>query len=113
MECIFCQIIVGTMPSAKIYEDERLYVFHNLYPEAPVHILVIPKKHISSLLTFEVEDAELLGHMFHIGNSIATEQLGLEGYKAVINTGEQGGQEVFHLHVHIMGGAPLSMPKTV
>ena len=84
-------------------------MFHNLYPEAPVHFLVIPKKHISSLLEIQEEDTELLGYMFHIANTIATEQLGLEGYKAIINAGEKGGQEIFHMHLHVMGGAPLSL----
>lgn len=111
MDCIFCNIAKGEVPVPFLYEDDEVVIFKDREPRAPVHFLVIPKQHIASLLELETSHKDTIGHMFHAANKVATEQLGLEGYKAVINAGEVGGQEVFHLHLHIMGGTSLSMPK--
>ena len=111
MDCIFCKIATGEIQVPFLYEDEHVAVFHDAHPSAPVHFLVIPKTHIASLLELEASHKETIGQMFFAANKVATEHLHLEGYKAVINAGEAGGQEIFHLHLHIMGGAPLSMPK--
>lgn len=110
-DCIFCRIIDGRVPSDKIYEDEQVYVFHDIAPHAKVHFLVIPKQHVHGLLQRSSDSNELLGYMFQVGDRIARDELALEGYKCLINAGEKGGQEVFHLHLHVLGGEPLSMPK--
>lgn len=111
MDCVFCKIATGEIKIPFLYEDEEVAVFHTRDPEAPIHFLVIPKQHVASLLELESTHKDMVGHMFHVANKVAKEQFKLEGYKAVINAGEVGGQEVFHLHLHIMGGTPLSMPK--
>ena len=111
MDCVFCAIARKELGTVFLHEDEQVAVFHTRDPEAPVHFLVIPKVHISSLLDLDGSQNALVGHMFHIGNQVAKEQFGLEGYKTIINAGAVGGQEVFHLHLHVMGGAKLSMPK--
>ena len=109
-DCIFCRIASGDIPSNKAYEDDKILAFHDLDPQAPVHVLVIPKKHIGSLSEAEEGDAELLAHIMLKVKDIAA-QLGLEnGYRVVINTGEDGGQTVHHLHVHILGKRPMAWP---
>jgi threonylcarbamoyladenosine tRNA methylthiotransferase MtaB len=109
-DCIFCKIAKGDIPSNKAYEDDKILAFHDLDPQAPVHVLVIPKKHIGSLSEAEEGDAELLAHIMLKVKDIAA-QLGLEnGYRVVINTGEDGGQTVHHLHVHILGKRPMAWP---
>ena len=109
-DCIFCRIASGDIPSNKAYEDDKILAFHDLDPQAPVHVLVIPKKHIGSLSEAEEGDAELLAHILLKVKDIAA-QLGLEnGYRVVINTGEDGGQTVHHLHVHILGKRPMAWP---
>ena len=107
-ECIFCKIIAGEIPSDKVYEDESVIVFHDLAHRAPVHVLVVPKKHIQSTLQIEKEDSELLSHMFEVIKTVA-KQMGIaeSGYRLMINTGEDGGQTVPHLHIHILGGTKL------
>lgn len=102
--CIFCKIIAGQIPSKKVYEDEDLFVFHDIRPAARVHLLLVPKKHVASLQQCGVEDQALLGKMLLMASRLATEH-GLEdGFKTAINTGHGGGQEVFHLHIHVLGG---------
>lgn len=106
-ECLFCKIIAGEIPSDKVYEDEYLYAFKDIYPKAQVHVLVIPKQHIESLAALTDEDAALMGHLTLALPKIAA-ALGLaEGFRTIINTGRGGGQEVFHLHAHILGGGRL------
>lgn len=111
--CIFCKIIAGTIPSPRVFEDENLIAIRDIQPHAKAHFLIIPKNHIVSLdEAFPVSGpthSELLGSMFRAGTQVAREQ-GLlpQGFRATINTGEHGGQTVFHLHLHILGGAPLS-----
>lgn len=105
--CLFCKIIKGEIPSEKVYEDDEILAFKDIAPKAPVHILVIPKKHISSAKEITIEDEVLIGKMFTVINKIAKE-FGLEnGYRIVNNCGEDGGQEVMHLHFHLLGGKEL------
>ena len=110
-ECIFCKIVAGDIPAKKVYEDEEILAFEDVAPQAPVHILVIPKKHISSLLTLEPEDKKLAANFLYRIQKIA-KQLGLDeaGFRVVNNIGEQGGQTVFHIHFHVLGGRNLGWP---
>jgi len=105
-ECLFCKIIAGEIPSDKVYEDADVLAFNDIHPKTPVHVLVIPKTHIPTLA--DVESPALLGSLMTKVNHIANDVLKLEtGYRIVINVREGGGQEVFHLHVHILGGKKL------
>lgn len=107
-DCLFCKIVKGEIPSNKVYEDEEIVAFYDINPAAPIHILVIPKKHIVSLAEIEKEDEILLGRMHHVINQIADEKGFKEkGYRVIINCGEDGGQEVKHLHFHILAGTKL------
>ena len=106
--CIFCKIATGIIPSRKVYEDEEIFAFHDISPWAPVHFLLIPKLHISSMAHVGTEHAPLLGRMMALAPRLALEQ-GCKpypdgGYRIVVNTGAIGGQEVHHLHVHVLGG---------
>ncbi len=106
--CIFCKIIAGQIPSRKVYEDDDVFAFHDIHPWAPVHFLIIPKRHIPSMAQVGAADQALLGKIMMLVPQLALEQ-GCEpypqgGYRLVTNTGEQGGQEVHHLHFHVMGG---------
>lgn len=103
-DCLFCRIVAGTIPSQKVYEDQMVLAFKDIQPARPVHILVIPKKHITSLASVTPEDAEVLGQMLVKANEIAVEQGSPDGFRAIINTGVIGQQEVPHLHMHIVGG---------
>lgn len=103
-DCIFCKIAAGAIPAARVYEDEQLLAFKDIAPQRPVHILVIPKKHITSLATVSAEDAPLLGQMLAKAHEIALAQGSPAGFRVIINTGEIGQQEVQHLHMHILGG---------
>ena len=108
MDCIFCKIANKEIPSTIVYEDEDVIAFRDLNPEAPVHILVIPKKHIASLNAATAEDQQLLGKVLLTIQKIAAEQgIAEKGYRVVTNCGEQGGQTVMHLHFHILGGVKL------
>ena len=109
-DCIFCKIAAHEIPSKAAYEDDLIYSFYDLEPQAPVHVLIVPKKHIESLDTTTDEDAQLLAHMMLKVKEIAA-SLGLEnGYRAVINTGEDGGQTVKHLHIHLLGKRSMIWP---
>ena len=106
--CIFCKIAAGVIPSRKVYEDDELFAFHDVRPAAPVHFLIIPKLHIASMAQVQAEHSALLGRMLVLLPRLAMEQ-GCNpypegGFRTVINTGEEGGQEVHHLHMHVMGG---------
>lgn len=107
-DCIFCKIIKGEIPSRKVYEDEDLYAFEDINPLAPVHILLIPKKHIPTLDDVAEEDQALLGKIVLTAQKIAAEKgLSADGYRLVSNCKVNGGQEVFHLHFHLLGGEKL------
>ncbi|MDR3056385.1 MAG: histidine triad nucleotide-binding protein [Zoogloeaceae bacterium] len=103
-DCIFCKIAKGEIPSQKAYEDELVYAFHDIRPLRPTHILVIPKKHIASLAEAGTVDEAILGRMLAVSHKLAAENGSAEGFRAIINTGRIGGQEVPHLHLHILGG---------
>jgi len=106
-DCLFCKIVRGEIPSEKVYEDDELFAFHDIHPVAPVHFMLIPKLHLSSLMEAEDSHAALLGRMLTLAPKLAKEQ-GLDnGFRTVINTGTGGGQEVFHLHIHIIGGGRI------
>lgn len=104
-DCIFCKIAEGSIPCQKVFEDDDFLAFKDLYPQRPVHLLVIPKKHITSLATSTAEDALVLGNMLVKANEIATAQGSPDGFRVIINTGRVGSQEVPHLHMHIVGGS--------
>ena len=106
--CLFCKIAAGEIPSKKAYEDESVYAFHDIAPQAPVHILVIPKTHIESAQQLTREDDALLGHMFEVARKIAAENgLDKTGYRLITNIGADAGQSVPHLHLHLIGGKIL------
>lgn len=102
--CIFCKIVAGQIPSRKAYEDEELLAFHDIRPHAPVHLLLIPKRHLHSLQEAGPQDEALLGRMLALAPRLAREHGADNGFRVVVNTGPDGGQEVYHLHLHIMGG---------
>ena len=102
--CIFCKIIAGQIPAKKVYEDEHLLAFHDINPWAPVHILVIPKRHITSMVDAGPEHTDLLGRMMAVTPRLMAELGVSNGYRHIINTGADGRQEVMHLHLHVMGG---------
>ena len=109
--CLFCKIVAGEIPAAKVYEDERAVAFRDINPQAPTHVLVIPRAHIASLGEASESDEALLGHLLVAAASVAREEgLGEGGYRTVINTGAGAGQTVFHIHVHVLGGRRLSWP---
>lgn len=106
-DCLFCKIIKGEIPSNKVYEDEEILAFKDINPLAPVHILIIPKKHIACAKDLKAEDEALIGRMFTVINQIADELKLDNGYRIINNCGEDGGQEVMHLHLHLLGGKKL------
>jgi len=109
--CIFCKIIEGVIPSNKVYEDDQVLAFHDIDPQAPVHVLIIPKKHVGSVMELTGDDQALLAHLVEVTQQLATE-LGIakEGFRLVCNTGDFGGQTVPHLHIHLIGGRALGWP---
>ena len=102
-DCIFCKIVGGAIPSKRIYEDEDVIAFNDINPSAKVHFLIVPKLHIESLASCETQHQALLGKVLLLVPKLAKEQ-GLTGFKTLINTGREGGQEVFHIHIHVLGG---------
>lgn len=108
-DCIFCKIAHNEIPAKKFFEDEDVMVFHDIHPIAPVHFLIVPKQHVASLADCEPKHQALLGKMLLLAPKLATEQ-GLKGFRTMINTGAEGGQEVFHLHIHVFGGGD-TLPK--
>ena len=102
--CLFCKIARGEIPAHKAYEDELVLAFHDINPARPLHILVIPKRHIASLQTVKQDDEAVLGRMLAVANQLATENGSPDGFRVIINNGRVGGQEVPHLHAHIVGG---------
>jgi len=102
--CIFCKIVAGQIPATKVHEDDELLAFHDIHPWAPVHVLVIPKLHLVSMVDVGVEHEALLGRMMVLGCRLMKDLGVSNGFRHVINTGRDGGQEVQHLHLHVMGG---------
>jgi len=110
MSCLFCKIIDGSIPSTRIYEDESCLAFADIHPQAPVHLLIVPRKHIASLAEATSEDTPLLGHLLAATAEIAHQKGLVRGYRTVINTGEDGGQTVGHLHLHLLGQRSMHWP---
>ena len=106
-DCLFCKIARGEIPSRKVYEDDEVFAFHDTHPVAPVHFMLIPKQHIVSLLEAEAAQQALLGKMLLLAPQLAREQGLQHGFRTVINSGKGGGQEVFHLHIHVIGGGNI------
>lgn len=102
-DCLFCKIIAGTIPATTLYEDDDVIVFNDIKPMAKIHFLIVPKLHLDSLKSCDAAHQQLLGKMLLLAPKLAAEQ-GLQGFKTLINTGREGGQEVFHIHVHVFGG---------
>ncbi len=110
-DCLFCKIVAGEIPSSKLYEDDRCFAFNDISPQAPTHVLVVPREHVDSLDTAREGNKELLGHLLLTAAEIAREKgFSDDGYRVVINTNADGGQTVFHLHVHLLGGRPFVFP---
>jgi histidine triad (HIT) family protein len=109
-ECVFCRIARGEAAAHIAYQDEEVTAFHDLHPQAPVHILLIPNRHIAGVAEVEAEDERLLGRLFGVARRLAEEMGITEGYRLVINNGRGAGQSVFHLHVHLLGGRRLGWP---
>ncbi len=109
MDCIFCQIVAGKVPSEILYQDEEVIAFRDINPQAPTHLQIIPKRHIPSLTHLSEAESPLIGHMVNIANQLAKREGIFEsGYRLTINCGEEGGQLVSHLHLHLLGGRKLS-----
>ena len=108
-DCLFCKIAGGEIPSQKVYEDELVYAFYDIDPQAPTHFLVIPKAHIASVSAVTAENSAVVAHIFEVIAKLAKE-LGLESYRVVSNIGEQAGQSVFHLHFHVLSGRDMTWP---
>lgn len=103
-DCIFCKIVRGEIPGKKVYEDDGVFAFHDIHPAAPVHFMLIPKLHIRSLTEVEEKHRSLLGQMMVLVPRLARDQGCTDGFRTIINTGRVGGQEVHHLHIHVIGG---------
>lgn len=111
MDCLFCKIAAGEIPSTKVYEDELVYAFRDIEPQAPVHVLIIPKEHIKSANELNEENAQIVAHIYAVAAKIAkAEGVSENGYRIVNNCGEDGGQTVGHLHFHLLGGRSLAWP---
>ena len=111
MDCLFCKIAAGEIPSTKVYEDDMVYAFRDIEPQAPVHVLIIPKQHIASANEINDENCAIVGHIFKVAAEIAkNEGIAEDGYRIVTNIGENGGQTVKHLHYHMLGGRYLQWP---
>ncbi|MCS6802279.1 MAG: histidine triad nucleotide-binding protein [Chloroflexota bacterium] len=108
MDCLFCKIIAGEIPSRMAYQDERVVAFHDIAPQAPVHILIVPREHLSGLSALTADHGPLLGAIHAAANTVAQQHgIAETGYRLVVNNGPHSGQTIFHLHYHLLGGAPL------
>jgi histidine triad (HIT) family protein len=111
-DCIFCKIVAGEIPSSKVYEDEEILAFRDIQPAAPVHFMMIPKAHVDSLAECGPEHAPVLGRMMALAGRLAREQGAVDGFRTIVNTGRVGRQDVYHLHIHIIGG-PDRLPRMI
>ncbi len=109
-DCLFCKILAGEIPANRVYEDELSIAFPDINPQAPTHLLIIPKEHIASQAKALVEHKALLGHLMATAAELARIQKLDKGYRVVVNTGDDGGQTVHHLHLHLLGGRPMGWP---
>jgi histidine triad (HIT) family protein len=109
--CLFCGIVEGKIKANTVYEDERIVAFTDIRPQAPVHILLIPRKHIAGVLDIEPDDQNLIGEIFQVAARLARDKgIAESGFRVVVNSGADAGQSVFHLHYHLIGGRPMSWP---
>lgn len=106
-DCLFCKIAAGEIPSDTVYEDDQVIVFKDLYPKADVHLLIVPREHIASLNEMDASHDALMAHMMRLLPTLAKEHGLDDGFRTIINTGPGGGQEIFHLHIHLLGGGKL------
>jgi len=110
-DCVFCKIVAGEIPSEKLFADDQVTAFRDIHPVAPTHVLIVPNRHIPSTNAITAADEALLGHMFTAARQLAeAEGITEEGYRLIINTGQHGGQVVFHLHLHLIGGQRMRYP---
>ncbi len=110
-DCLFCQIVAGQIPSAKVYEDDLLFAFADIHPQAPLHVLVVPKRHIASVNELQPGDDALVGEMIRRAGLLAREKgFDASGFRVLFNTNRDAGQTVFHLHLHVLGGRALGWP---
>lgn len=110
MDCLFCKIVEGKIPAKKIYEDDQVIAFEDINPQAPVHFLVVPKRHIASLSNLTEDDRALVGHMVFTAQKVAREQGCENGFRTVFNCNEDGGQTVYHIHLHVLGKRQMTWP---
>lgn len=110
MDCIFCKIISGDIPSNKVYEDEQVFAFYDLDQKAPVHVLIIPKQHIKSVAELDESNSKVIGHIFEVAAKLAKELKLDNGFRIVTNSGQSAGQTVPHLHFHLLGGRDFTWP---
>ena len=110
-DCLFCKIASGEIPAKKVFEDDRIVAFEDINPQAPTHVIIIPRKHIPTMIDINEEDQELIGYIHTVANKIAvTKSLTEDGYRLVMNCKRSAGQEVFHLHFHFLGGRAFGWP---
>ncbi|PYX07056.1 MAG: histidine triad nucleotide-binding protein [Acidobacteria bacterium] len=109
-DCLFCRVVSGEIPAKKVYEDEHTFAFEDINPQAPTHVLIVPKKHIRGLKEASQEDADAIGRCHLTAAHIARQRSIEDGYRTVLNVGAKAGQSVFHLHVHLIGGRNLQWP---
>jgi histidine triad (HIT) family protein len=111
-DCIFCKIVAGQIPSRKVYEDADMFAFHDISPMAPVHFMIVPKEHVDSLAVVGDEHARVLGRMMAMAGRLARQEGATDGFRTIVNTGRVGRQDVYHLHIHIIGG-PDPLPRMI
>ncbi len=109
-DCVFCRIAAGEIPATLVYSDDAVVAFHDLAPQAPIHLLVVPRRHIASLAASLPEDALLLGRLLSVASRLAHQNAIADGFRLVVNTGAAAGQSVFHLHLHLLGGRSFAWP---
>lgn len=109
-DCLFCDMLQGKAPSQKVYEDDKVFAFNDIKPQAPTHVLIVPKKHIRGVKEAQPEDAEIIGYLHLVAAQLARERGIEEGYRTVFNVGPLSGQSVFHLHLHLIGGRKMAWP---
>lgn len=111
MACLFCQIVAGAIPASKVFEDDEMVAFNDIHPQAPMHVLVVPKAHVATANDIAPEHDALVGRLLRRGAAIARERgLDARGYRLVMNCNAEAGQSVFHLHLHVLGGRPMAWP---
>lgn len=111
MDCLFCKILNGDIPANIVYEDDKVIAFDDINPQAPIHMLIIPKQHIETLNDITENHKELIGHMFYVAKRLAQDlEIADDGYRAVFNCNKDAGQEVFHIHLHLLGGRKMHWP---